>query len=112
MEKGKNCCIIFDLFSGMVKFLFFILTFGFVLQSSGATSFIKKPIEQMEQMPDDTFTGEEKVNSDCKKEQNHTSCYEYFEGGFIQSLYGEFVNIQLYSSGFCSKPFLPPRYQL
>ncbi|MBP9102541.1 MAG: hypothetical protein KBF82_01660 [Chitinophagaceae bacterium] len=43
----------------MIKLSFFILTFGFVLQSFGAISFIKKPIEQMEQQSDGTSKGQE-----------------------------------------------------
>lgn len=96
----------------MVKLLFLILTFGFVLQSTGTTRIIKKPIEQTEQMPDDTPKGEEKGKEDYKKEQDKISGFEYFQIGLMPSLHDQFENIQLYPSGVYTKPFLPPRYLL
>ncbi|MEO5945290.1 MAG: hypothetical protein ABIP79_00625 [Chitinophagaceae bacterium] len=94
----------------MVKLLLLILTFGFVLQSTGINPFIKKPMEQTEQMPDDTLKGEEKGKEDYKKEQDNISGFEYFQIGLMPSLHDQFENIQLYSSGVYANPFLPPRY--
>lgn len=81
-----------------------------MLQSTGAPNFIKKPIEQMEQMPDDTPKGEEKGNTDSKNEKDKISGHECFEIGFMLSLHCHLENKQFYPSGVYTKPFLPPRY--
>lgn len=93
----------------MIKLLLVILTFGFVIQCTGSTGFLKKSLCKTEQCPEDNKPSNEKSEEEFKTDK--------LQSGFYQT--SQFLNTPIiftlpefshfYSSGFSSKPFLPPR---
>ncbi len=94
----------------MFRFLFFILTIGFFIQSSGAAVFLKKMAIQAEQSAEDSQKSEEKGKEENKSDQQHFEAVLGLNNFFKVTYYIAFHNEQSYPSGFFAKPFLPPRH--
>lgn len=93
----------------MIRVLVFILFFGFVLQNTGATGFLKETLIKTEQCTDNTQENEGKTSEETKAEKDQIGFYQGF------ALYRNGVKFfithieQSYPTFFNSKPFLPPR---
>lgn len=96
----------------MVKSLFFILTFGFFIQCTGSSTFLKKTFEKTEICAEDTEHSEGKNNEEHKTDQEKFTNYHNFDLSTFQVLFGVIQINQLYPIGYISDPFLPPRLLL
>ena len=93
----------------MTKFLISILILGFAIQCSGAAVYIKKTVTKTEQCPDGSQSGEENSKQEFKKDKDQIVIHFNIEFYKAQVAYVMTENIQYYSSGFYSNPYLPPR---
>ncbi len=93
----------------MVRYLFVILTLGFLVQSTGATVFFKKIVAQAAESSDETQKGVEKGKEEAKTDQENSTII-FFGDNFLQTSFSGFLRpTRLYPSGFYNIPFLPPR---
>jgi hypothetical protein len=93
----------------MIRFLFLILTFGFIIQCTGTALFLKKSVIKTEQCPDDNKESKETSKEEIKNDQDKLFLSTYFGSFFFEVCYVIPDCNQYYPPGFYNKPFLPPR---
>lgn len=93
----------------MKKIFVFILTLGFIFQTSGAVFFVQKTVPKTEQCPDDNEPTEETGNEAFKKDIEQISTYFNYIHLSEKLVYAESGYECFYPSGFYCMPYLPPR---
>lgn len=105
----KNNLTILAAIVKMRKLLFFILSFGFMVQCTGLENYAEKAVEKIEKSTADKENNEEDNKGEFKiiKDQlNHTAKYQVH---LNSGVYKFQAGINYKSSEFSNTPYLPPR---
>lgn len=95
----------------MLRLLFYILSFCFLLQCSGTSGFLKQPPVKIEQGADDN-SGNEGQGKAAFKTDKYNSFFSPVSGFCNDQVIDYYIASRLFCpSGYLNTPFLPPRQQ-
>lgn len=94
----------------MARLIFFILTFGFIIQCSGIAVYMMKSVNKTEQCPDDDQPCEENSTKEFKKDKEQIGINFINEISTDLAVYTISDIKQDCPPGFYNKHYLPPRY--